>query len=81
MASQVSIIYCRPCCYEKRARETAQALQARCNLDAVLVPGPSRSSGGIFEVNVGDRTVAKPAKGRFLTSEETVAAVAAAIPG
>jgi selenoprotein W-related protein len=74
MASQVSIVYCRPCGYEKRAREAAAALRARCKLDAVLVPG----TGGIFEVKVGDRTVARRAQGHFPTHEEIVAALAAA---
>jgi selenoprotein W-related protein len=75
MASQVSIIYCRPCGYERRAKETAAAVQAQCKLDAELVPG----TGGVFEVRVGDRTVAKRAKGHFPSSEEIVTAVVAAI--
>ncbi|KAB2911090.1 MAG: SelT/SelW/SelH family protein [Hyphomicrobiaceae bacterium] len=73
--SHVSIIYCRPCGYEKRAREAAAALQARCKLDVELVPG----TGGVFEVKVGDKTVAKRAKGHFPSSEEIVAAVAAVV--
>jgi len=78
MSSPVSIIYCRPCGYEKRATEAATAVRNQCKLDVDLVPG----IGGIFEVKVGDRTVAKREKGRFPTSEEIVAAVTAAIgPG
>ena len=75
MPSNVSIIYCGPCGYEKRAREAAAAVQSQCKLEPELVPG----SGGIFEVKVGDRTVAKRVKGRFPSSEEIVAAVAAAL--
>ncbi|HEX6001361.1 MAG TPA: Rdx family protein [Hyphomicrobiaceae bacterium] len=71
----VSIIYCRPCGYEKRARDAATALQSRCKLDVELVPG----TGGIFEVKVGDKTVAQRAKGHFPSSEEIVAAVTAAV--
>ena len=72
--SDVSIIYCRPCGYEKRAKEVAAKLRQRLSVDAKLVPG----SGGIFEVKVGDKTVAKRAKGHFPDAAEIVNAVAAA---
>jgi selenoprotein W-related protein len=70
----ISIIYCRPCGYEKRAREAATALRDRLAVDVKLVSG----SGGIFEVKVGDRTVARRVKGHFPDAAEIVAAVAAA---
>jgi selenoprotein W-related protein len=73
LMSQVSITYCRPCGYERRAREAAAALQERCELAVELVPG----SGGVFRVMVGDKTVAQRAKGQFPSSEEIVAAVTA----
>ena len=72
MSATVSVIYCRPCGYEKRALEAAAALQSQCNLEPELVPG----RGGIFEIKVGDKTVAKRARGHFPSSEEIVAAVA-----
>jgi selenoprotein W-related protein len=72
--SEVSIIYCRPCGYEKRAREVAGALRTQLAVEAMLVPG----SGGVFEVTVGDRIVAKRAKGHFPEAAEIIAAVAAA---
>jgi selenoprotein W-related protein len=71
--SDVTVIYCRPCGYEKRAKELAAALRERLAVDAKLVAG----SGGVFEVRVGDRTVAKRAKGHFPDAAEVVAAVAA----
>jgi selenoprotein W-related protein len=74
MMSDVSIIYCRPCGYEKRAKDAAAALRERLAVEAKLVPG----TDGIFEVKVGDRTVAKRVKGHFPDSAEVVAAVAAA---
>jgi selenoprotein W-related protein len=74
MCSAVSIIYCRPCGYEERATEAANAVRSQCKLDVDLVPG----IGGIFEVKVGDRTVAKRER-HFPSSEEIVAAVAATI--
>jgi selenoprotein W-related protein len=70
---KVTIIYCRPCGYEKRAREVAKALHDQLSLDATLVPG----NGGAFEIKVGDKTVAKRAKGYFPGPAEVVAAVAA----
>ena len=42
-------------------------------IDATLVPG----TGGIFEVKVGEHTVAKRIKGHFPDAAEIVAAVAA----
>jgi len=71
---EISIIYCRPCGYEKRAKDVAAALRKQLAMEAKLVPG----SGGIFEVKVGERTVAKRAKGHFPDAAEVVAAVAAA---
>jgi selenoprotein W-related protein len=73
--SDVSIIYCRPCGYEKRAKDAAAALRERLALEARLVPG----TGGIFEVKVGEVTVARRAKGHFPDASEVVAAVAAAV--
>jgi selenoprotein W-related protein len=72
--SDISIIYCRPCGYEKRAKDAATALRERFSIEAKLVPG----TGGVFEVKVGDRTVARRAKGHIPDTAEVVAAVAAA---
>jgi selenoprotein W-related protein len=72
--SDVSIIYCRPCGYVKRARDVAIALREQLSLAATLVPG----TGGIFEVKVGEKTVAKRSKGHFPGPAEVVEAVAAA---
>lgn len=72
--SNVSIVYCRPCGYEKRAKDAASALREHLKIDATLVPG----TGGVFEVRVGDKVVAKRAKGHFPDAAEVVAAVAAA---
>jgi selenoprotein W-related protein len=72
--SDVSIIYCRPCGYEKRVKDAAAALRERLAVAARLVPG----TGGIFEVRVGEETVAKRSKGHFPDPAEVVAAVAAA---
>ncbi len=71
--SEVSIVYCRPCGYEKRAKALAAALRERLAVDAKLVPGRL----GSFEVKVGDRTVAKRTMGHFPDADEVVAAVAA----
>jgi selenoprotein W-related protein len=72
--SDVSIIYCRPCGYEQRAKDAAAALRESLAVEAKLVPG----TGGIFEVRVGEETVAKRSRGHFPDPAEVVAAVAAA---
>ena len=71
--NDVSIIYCRPCGYEKRARDAAAALRERLAVEAKLVPG----TGGVFEVKVGDKVVARRAKGHFPDAAAVVAAVTA----
>ena len=70
----VSITFCRPCGYEKRAKEAAALLRERLGVDATLIPG----TGGIFEVKLGDEVVARRAKGHFPDAAEIVAAVMAA---
>jgi selenoprotein W-related protein len=72
---KVSITYCKPCGYERRASDAAAALQKELALAATLVPG----TGGIFEVRVGDEVVAKRAKSHFPDTAEIVAAVSAAV--
>jgi selenoprotein W-related protein len=71
----VSIIYCKPCGYEKRAADAATALQEELALAATLVPG----KGGIFEIRVGDEVVAKRLQGHFPDTAEIVKAVTAAL--
>jgi selenoprotein W-related protein len=71
----VSITYCKPCGYERRAADAAAALQKELALAATLVPG----TGGIFEVRVGDEIVSKRVKGHFPDTAEIVAAVASAV--
>ncbi|TMJ47589.1 MAG: SelT/SelW/SelH family protein [Alphaproteobacteria bacterium] len=72
--SDVSIVYCRPCGYEKRAKAAAELLRERLGIEAKLVPG----TGGIFQVKVGDKTVAERARSHFPEADEIVKAVAAA---
>ncbi|WP_038970778.1 Rdx family protein [Bradyrhizobium genomosp. III] len=72
--SDVTIIYCRPCGYEKRAKEAAVALHRQLGLESDLVPG----KGGVFQVKLGDRIVASRSKGHFPDGDEIVAAVTAA---
>jgi len=72
--SEVTIIYCRPCGYEKRAKEVAAALRRQLGLDADLVPG----KGGVFQVKLGERIVASRSKGHFPDGDDIVAAVNAA---
>lgn len=73
--TDISIIYCKPCGYERRAADAAAALQRDLNVAAKLVPG----SGGIFEIKVGDKVVASKASGRFPEHADIVAAVKSAL--
>ncbi|WP_375785513.1 SelT/SelW/SelH family protein [Bradyrhizobium sp. Pha-3] len=72
--TDLSIIYCRPCGYEKRAREAAALLRERLGLDPELVPG----KGGVFEIKLDGKVIARRAKRHFPDAAEIVTAVAAA---
>lgn len=74
--TEVDITYCRPCGYEKRAREAAEALKTALQLDARIHPG----GGGIFEVRVNDAIVAKRTRGHFPNAAEIVELVSRALP-
>ena len=71
----ISITYCKPCGYEKRAVEAAEALQRELGVAATLIPG----RGGIFEVKAGDQVVVERRLGRFPDPAEIVTAVRAAL--
>lgn len=73
--TDVSIVYCKPCGYLKRAEDAAAELDKKLDIAAKLVPG----TGGIFEVRVDDKVVAKRAKGHFPDAVGIVAAVSAAL--
>ncbi|HXF88475.1 MAG TPA: Rdx family protein [Xanthobacteraceae bacterium] len=70
----VSIVYCKPCGYFRRATDAAAALEKKLGIVATLVPG----KGGIFEVRVDDKVVIKRGQDHFPDTNEIVAAVAAA---
>lgn len=73
--NDVSIIYCQPCGYRKRAVEAAAAMAEELSVATTLVPG----KGGIFEVRIGDNVVAKRSRGYFPCTAEIVAAVSSAL--
>lgn len=73
--AEISIIYCKPCGYLKRAEDAASALRERLDIEAELVPG----TGGIFEVRVDDKVVAQRSREGFPDPAEVVAAVSAAL--
>jgi selenoprotein W-related protein len=73
----ITIIYCQPCGYRKRAEDAAAELQKELNITATLLPG----KGGIFEVQVDGKVVAKRARGHFPDTTEITAAVSAALRG
>ncbi|WP_416799047.1 SelT/SelW/SelH family protein [Ciceribacter azotifigens] len=73
--TEVTITYCNPCGYGKRAVEAADALRRDLSVTANLVAG----KGGIFEVRVNGEVVAKRIKGHFPDAAEIVASVSAAL--
>ncbi len=73
--ARVTITYCVPCGYEKRARDAATRLGRELSIDPVLVAG----KGGVFRVSVGDRVLVSRAKGYFPNSGEIVEAVRSAV--
>lgn len=75
--ANVSIVYCKPCGYEKRAMDAAADLHKQLGVTATLVPG----TGGIFEVQVDGKVVAKRTLGSFPDSAKITAAVSAALKG
>jgi selenoprotein W-related protein len=71
----IKITYCKPCGYATRAQRVAAALSTALGLEAELVAG----KGGIFEVTVDGKAVAKKARSGLPTEQDIVAAVAAAV--
>lgn len=64
----VSIVYCKPCGYLKQAEAAAAAIKKELGYRVSLEAG----RGGIFEVRVGDRVVAKRVRGHFPDAAEIV---------
>ena len=71
----VSITYCKPCGYLKRAEDVSAELKRQLGVDATLIPG----KGGIFEVQVDGKVVAKKKLFSFPDATEIVKAVAGAV--
>ena len=57
----IVITYCKPCGYEKRAQDLAQSLARELGVQPILATG----KGGIFDVAVDGRSVAKKTRGGF----------------
>jgi haloalkane dehalogenase len=73
--ARVTITYCAPCGYEKRARDAAARLARELSINPVLVAG----KGGVFRVSVGDQVLVSRGKGYFPDSGEIVEAVRSAL--
>ena len=71
----VSITYCKPCGYLRRAEDAAAELKKELGVDATLIPG----TGGIFQVQVDGKVVAKKRLFHFPDAKEIVTAVAGAV--
>jgi selenoprotein W-related protein len=72
---EVTIVYCKPCGYLKKAEAAAVALQRELGLTATLEPG----KGGIFQARVNGVAVIGRKKGYFPTPSDVVKAVREAL--
>lgn len=68
---RVTITYCVPCNYERRAKDAAVAITRHLGLTVELVPG----GGGVFDVAVNGNSVSQRTKDHFPSADEIVAAV------
>lgn len=75
MPEPIRIVYCKPCGYVRQADEANRALRAALGHEAELVPG----KGGVFEVFVGERSVARRTRAGFPAPAQIVQAVAHAL--
>ncbi|WP_039828286.1 Rdx family protein [Nocardia testacea] len=67
----ITITYCVPCKYDKRAQNAADAIARDLGLTVDLIPG----RGGVFDVAVDGVSVAKRTREHFPTTDEIVTAV------
>lgn len=75
MSKTVTITYCVPCGYIKRASAAAELLQEKLGVTSELIPG----KGGIFQVHVGGELVAQRTRDHFPDTEEIVGVVDSAL--
>lgn len=73
--NKITIIYCVPCGYKKRAEDAAEAIKKELGITVTLVPG----KGGIFQVKQGDEILTKRTAYHFPDTNEIVSIVAQAI--
>ncbi len=71
MSQTITITYCVPCGYERRARDAATALKDELGVDTELIPG----KGGIFQVALGETILTKRTRDHFPNTAEIVEAV------
>lgn len=72
---QISITYCVPCGYERRAIAAATAIKETLGIDVALFKG----TGGIFKVEKSGEVITKRTREHFPNTEEIVEAVKATL--
>lgn len=72
--ARIGIVYCKPCGYAARAERLARLLESK-GWNAELRAG----KGGIFEICVNGKAVARKTRAGFPADEDVVAAIAAAV--
>ena len=73
--ANISITYCVPCGYEKRARAAADELQSKLGITAELIPG----KGAVFKVCKDDNVLVQRTREHFPDAQEIVQIVGEAL--
>lgn len=71
----ISITYCVPCRYEKRARAAADELRSQLGIEATLIA----SKGGVFKVHMNDMLLTQRTSNYFPDSADIVKIVGEAL--
>lgn len=64
----ITITYCVPCGYERRARDAQAELKTQLGIEAKLIPG----KGGVFKVAQGDTVLIQRTRDFFPTTLDVV---------
>lgn len=72
---ELVINYCRSCGYIKQATKAAELIKKELGVDAQLIPG----KGGIFNIAVNGKIVAKKTRAGFPEDDEIIQTVSASM--
>lgn len=72
---QIVITYCKPCGYLKRALSLSELINKETGHEVLLKPG----KGGIFEISVNGKVIAKRTREGFPDEKEVVSLILSAL--